>query len=506
MTPETAAALARGDAPKGDVLGTARLAGIGAAKRTDELIPLAHPLPLDFVDVEGRVEVDAGLVLISAEAGTTARTGVEMEAMTACAVAALTVYDMVKGLERGVAIEAVELVSKSGGRSGEWRRDELSFPAAVITVSTSRARGEAEDTGGPALAAYAERLGAEVVGKEVIADDRELIAERLRFWCDEGGCALVLTTGGTGFSTDDVTPEATRDVIEREAPGLPEAMRAASREHTADVDDLARRGRDPRAIADRQLPRQPARDRAGRGGARAGDPARGLAADGRARAPASLSSIRDRLRPTQTPTLYEWAGGEEAIRRLIDAFYDRVERDELISPVLPRRRARGAPRPRHRLVGRGLRRARPATAPSSAATSRWSPTTATSGSRPRRATASPRCSASPPTTRGSPTIPSSARRWSPTWSGGAGSRSHNSQPGAEVPPAGADAALGLGRGAAVRPRQLMRSGRYSFPYITYDPPSDVLYARITQGARRLARSAPRRATCGPTTPTGARPG
>ena len=123
MTPETAAALARGDAPKGDVLGTARLAGIGAAKRTDELIPLAHPLPLDFVDVEGRVEVDAGLVLISAEAGTTARTGVEMEAMTACAVAALTVYDMVKGLERGVAIEAVELVAKSGGRSGEWRRD-----------------------------------------------------------------------------------------------------------------------------------------------------------------------------------------------------------------------------------------------------------------------------------------------------------------------------------------------------------------------------------------------
>ncbi len=105
------------------MLGTARLAGIGAAKRTDELIPLAHPLPLDFVDVEGRVEVDAGLVLISAEAGTTARTGVEMEAMTACAVAALTVYDMVKGLERGVAIEAVELVLKSGGRSGEWRRD-----------------------------------------------------------------------------------------------------------------------------------------------------------------------------------------------------------------------------------------------------------------------------------------------------------------------------------------------------------------------------------------------
>ena len=122
MSPETAAAVAKGDAPKGDVLATARLAGIGAAKRTWELIPLAHPLALDFVDVEGRVEPAQGLVVLSAEAGTTARTGVEMEAMTACSVAALTVYDMVKGLERGVAIEAIELVAKSGGQSGDWRR------------------------------------------------------------------------------------------------------------------------------------------------------------------------------------------------------------------------------------------------------------------------------------------------------------------------------------------------------------------------------------------------
>jgi len=122
MAPRTAAALARGDAPKGDVLGTARIAGIGAAKRTSELIPLAHPLALDFVDVDGRVEPDAGLVRLSAEVGCTGRTGVEMEAMTACSVAALTVYDMVKGLERGVSIEAIELVHKSGGRSGEWRR------------------------------------------------------------------------------------------------------------------------------------------------------------------------------------------------------------------------------------------------------------------------------------------------------------------------------------------------------------------------------------------------
>ena len=122
MSAETAAAVAAGDAPKGDVLGTARLAGIQAAKRTPELIPLAHPLALDFVDVDARVDVAGGLVELSAEAGTTGRTGVEMEAMTACAVAALTVYDMVKGIERGVKIESVELAHKSGGRSGRWDR------------------------------------------------------------------------------------------------------------------------------------------------------------------------------------------------------------------------------------------------------------------------------------------------------------------------------------------------------------------------------------------------
>ena len=122
MSAQTAAAVAAGNAPKGDVLGVARIAGIGAAKRTWELIPLCHPLALDFVDVEARIEAAEGVVEISAEAGTTGRTGVEMEAMSACAVAALTVYDMVKGLERGVTIEELALVSKSGGRSGEWER------------------------------------------------------------------------------------------------------------------------------------------------------------------------------------------------------------------------------------------------------------------------------------------------------------------------------------------------------------------------------------------------
>ena len=123
MRPETAAAVARGDAPKGDVLGTARIAGVLAAKRTDELIPLCHSLPLSFAGVEAEVDAAAGTVTLLAEARTQAQTGVEMEALTAASVAALTVYDMVKGLEKGVEIAEVVLLEKSGGRSGHWRRD-----------------------------------------------------------------------------------------------------------------------------------------------------------------------------------------------------------------------------------------------------------------------------------------------------------------------------------------------------------------------------------------------
>lgn len=123
MSPATAAAVAAGDAPKGDVIGTARIAGIQAAKRTGELIPLCHPIGLDGVDVIAELDVEAGTLTLTATARVTARTGVEMEAMTAAAVAALTVYDMVKGIERGVVIESVALLEKSGGRSGHWRAD-----------------------------------------------------------------------------------------------------------------------------------------------------------------------------------------------------------------------------------------------------------------------------------------------------------------------------------------------------------------------------------------------
>jgi molybdenum cofactor synthesis domain-containing protein len=105
--------------------------------------------------------------------------------------------------------------------------------AAIVTVSTSKSETAGEgDESGERLAAFAAELGAEVAGREVIPDDRTRIAECLRHWADSEGCNLILTTGGTGVAPSDVTPEATREVIDREAPGIAEAMRAASREHT----------------------------------------------------------------------------------------------------------------------------------------------------------------------------------------------------------------------------------------------------------------------------------
>lgn len=104
--------------------------------------------------------------------------------------------------------------------------------AAILTISTSRAAGGGADESGDALADFTSALGIEVVGREVLPDDRELISARLVHWADEDPCDLVFTTGGTGFSPNDLTPEATRSVIEREAPGIPEAMRATSRPHT----------------------------------------------------------------------------------------------------------------------------------------------------------------------------------------------------------------------------------------------------------------------------------
>jgi cyclic pyranopterin phosphate synthase len=229
--PAVLATLIDAGGPKGDAFVTARLAGIGAAKRTADLIPLCHPLPLDRVDVELTPDRDAGTVTIRAEARVTARTGVEMEALTAASVAALTLYDMAKALQRDIVIERIELLAKSGGRSGEYARDAAvpeaaAHEAVVVTCSNRSAAGDREDASGPALVERLRDAGFDVAPEPIVVPDDEAEIAALLARLADAGHRLVLTTGGTGLTPTDVTPAATRRVIDREAPGLAELMRS----------------------------------------------------------------------------------------------------------------------------------------------------------------------------------------------------------------------------------------------------------------------------------------
>ena len=232
LRPDVLRTLVESGGPKGDAFVVARLAGVAAAKRTAELIPLCHPIPLDIVEVELNADVDAGLVTITAEARATARTGVEMEALTAASVAALTLYDMAKALQRDIVIERVELLAKEGGRSGAWSKHEAPgrpatvHEAMVITCSTRAAAGEREDASGPAVVARLREAGFDVAPEPIVLpDDEDRIAATLLRLSD-AGARLIVTSGGTGLTPGDRTPAATLRVIDREVPGLAELMRA----------------------------------------------------------------------------------------------------------------------------------------------------------------------------------------------------------------------------------------------------------------------------------------
>ncbi len=122
MSPKTLRLIVTEKIPKGDVLTVAKIAGIAGAKKTSELLPLCHPIPLDSIDIEFQPDLQSGKLAVTATAISTGKTGVEMEALTACAAALLTVYDMCKSAERGMVIEEIFLVEKRGGRSGVWKR------------------------------------------------------------------------------------------------------------------------------------------------------------------------------------------------------------------------------------------------------------------------------------------------------------------------------------------------------------------------------------------------
>jgi cyclic pyranopterin phosphate synthase len=223
------------DLPKADVLATARLAGIAGAKKTSELIPLCHQLALSKVDV--RFDFTDDTIAIAATAKTTGPTGVEMEALTAVAVAGLTLHDMVKAVDPAAVLNNIRLLSKDGGKRGHWTRDTSGAPSAiadsgagagprsavVLVASTSGAAGTRADTTGPVLAQWLAERDFTVRGPLVYpdADIRAGLADALT-----GAPGLVITTGGTGASPTDATPEATKSLLDRELPGVAEAIRA----------------------------------------------------------------------------------------------------------------------------------------------------------------------------------------------------------------------------------------------------------------------------------------
>lgn len=247
-TAEVVALVASDGLKKADALATARLAGIQGAKRTSDLIPLAHPIPLDAVTVD--LEPSESSVVIRATASTHGKTGVEMEALTAVAVAGLALHDMIKAVDPAAVLGGIRLVEKVGGKRGHWRADgEAGGPGeaapeppasrgatpadrgvgVVIVSSTGAAAGTREDRTGPLIVEWMRSRGYRVESPVVVADAD--VADALREAL-AAHPALLLTTGGTGIHPQDRTPDATGPLLDRELPGVAEAIRAAGRAAT----------------------------------------------------------------------------------------------------------------------------------------------------------------------------------------------------------------------------------------------------------------------------------
>lgn len=219
----TIAAVREKRVPKGDVLESARVAALFGVKKTHELIPDCHPLPVEYAACTftlGEQEI-----IVTMRVRTIYRTGVEVEAMHGASVAALTIYDMLKPIDKGVVIGGIRLVEKTGGKS-DWKdRFDAPVKAAVLVISDGVSSGKKEDKAGKAITERLEKLDVRTAHQAVVPDEPETIAKQVQAWAAEG-MDLILTTGGTGLSPRDRTPEAIAPILDREVPGIMEAARS----------------------------------------------------------------------------------------------------------------------------------------------------------------------------------------------------------------------------------------------------------------------------------------
>lgn len=225
--PATIAAIRERRVPKGDVVEAARIAGLFGIKRTADMIPDCHPLPVEHAEVSCDVQDMA--IVVTVKVRTIYRTGVEVEAMHGASVAALTLYDMLKPIDKGITIDRIRLVEKKGGKS-DWKDSfDRELRAGVLVISDSVAAGKKEDKAGQAIAERLGKLGVDACFQGLVPDEPVQIAEQVKAWAAEQ-VDLILTTGGTGLSPRDRTPEAIAPILDRKVPGIMEAARAYGQE------------------------------------------------------------------------------------------------------------------------------------------------------------------------------------------------------------------------------------------------------------------------------------
>ena len=228
--PETIEAIKNRQVPKGDVFEFSRAAGLLGIKKTSDVIPDCHPLPVEFAAITHFIE---GLtIVISVEVHTIYKTGVEVEAMHGAAVTALTMYDMLKPLDKGVEISTIRLQSKTGGKSDLKNNPNNDLRCAVVVCSDSVTEGTKEDSSGKLIIEKLAKFNLLAEEYIIIADDVEAIQSTAKI-LSEAGINLVLFTGGTGLSPRDVTPDAITPLLDREIPGIMEAARNYGQQRTS---------------------------------------------------------------------------------------------------------------------------------------------------------------------------------------------------------------------------------------------------------------------------------
>jgi len=227
---ETIQVIKRGEVPKGNVIEIARTAAIQAAKRTSDIIPYCHQIPLDHVAVD--FELMENTICVKAQVKAIWKTGVEMEALMAVSVAALTIYDMLKPIDDSLKIEEIVLLEKKGGKSDYAEKVTRPIRAGVVVLSDSTARGSRQDKSGKLIETRLKEYAINVVAYKVLPDDKALLIKELIYLSDTEKLNIIMTTGGTGFSSRDITPEATEEVIERITPGITETIRSYGQKRT----------------------------------------------------------------------------------------------------------------------------------------------------------------------------------------------------------------------------------------------------------------------------------